>query len=50
MPKQNGKRKEKSYSNIRILWGTHGHQQGVAKTQKNLGATEGQIQYWKTKV
>ena len=50
MPARNRIRIKKSYNQIRILWGTLGHQQGVAKTQKLLGATKGQVRYWKTKV
>ena len=47
MPARNRIRIKKSYNQIRILWVTLGHQQGVAKTQKLLGATKGQVRYWK---
>ena len=35
---------------LRILWGLYGYELGVNTAKNFLGATEGQIKYWKKKV
>ena len=50
MQKTSIKRTTQAYYTIQTLWAIYGHHYGINMSQRTLGATRGQIEYWTKKV